>query len=974
MGSSRQASHGYSSLSQEALASTAEKGTLTNVITGSSQQTLHGYRKLISEPNPFPDRFVRVLGSGPVPANLRPSHSLLAFGHMSDTQICDDQSPARVPFMDHRADFDAEWDTASAYRPQERLLPHMAAAMVSSLRNLGAGPETDLPLAFTLITGDMVDNSQFNETRTYIDLMDGGLIRPHNWLYPNAPDEGPGYKGNHTNHVKNLDGLPGWPPAAYYRPDDSGTTLPDWYRQHDFPTIPNLVSHSRLDFMSPGLGMPWYAAFGNHDMSIQGNIPPGASNPGPISLGLRERATGAERIRELTTTVDYPDGATDWASVIADAILSGGDLTDEEAATPDPNRLVLDKRQFMEEHFATTGLPLGHGFNATGKPYYVMPSSGPDDRFKFIALDTTNSNGFGADGWIDNEQWNWLINELKSASSRYWSDGQGWKTNPSAKDKLIVLYGHHTLTSMTKVTYARADDFPYEETYPLGHSGAELEQLLLRFPNVVMLVNGHTHRNQIEEHSVTRAGPAIWRTNGFWEVTSPAAADFPVQSRVIEIGLDTTGDVNGSQNNNYLSIYTTMLDIDAPVTFDPNGPLSDYHQLASVGRELAYNDPGDLVPSSPTGKPKGWRSGEAWDRNTRLILPAPFPMNDFPGLGTNGTHIVTQKADTKDAKILRMRSDGIYSGTIVDFSSSSLFGSDIIGTGQFTNGLKFGNDLVLRDPAGNIRIKLLDKALAEVAYAGYGAHIRGSVEPGTELVGIGDLDGDARSDLIWRHSNGANEAWFGGSIAGSKYLNLAKEYTRPTPDPGADLWKVVRVGDFNADGKADLLWENMSSHSRRVRYMNGADWTSEVDAVNPWMYGAGWDLQPGIGYSAVNTAGDHLLLRKMRDLGSPATDYEVGIFDPDGVGPMGFNPFQYVFYHNVFGWNAADPAWKTVGLGDFNLDSVHDILWRHDGGGFYLWYLKRLDQNSFLGEHGINAVGPEWVFKGLLKNKDDVIY
>lgn len=929
--------------------------TLSQIISPSESSTYRGYRTLQVLPNNS-GRVVRTLNGSAAPANLRDAFPILAFGHMSDTQICDDQSPARTPFLDRLSDSDPDWPTNSAYRPFERVVPHMTAAMVSSLNKVSGAPQTGLPLAFTLITGDMVDNAQFNETRTYIDLLDGGPIRPNNWVNP-AVEEGPGYGSNDALH--RIDSVVG-NRSAYYHPDG---TMPngvlDYYRWWgDFPIIPNLLSASRQNFTSPGLGMPWYAALGNHDMSIQGNLPLDFEwNDFSIGRMATQMATGQRRIVNVDAPEQAPGGKLQVVEAIVGAIKDVLDPTSDPIwfanATPDPNRLVLDKGQFIDEHFVTTGLPVGHGFDGA-HTYYVMPSSGPKDRFKFIALDTTsNDKDFGAEGAIDPTQWAWLIEELKAASSVYYGpDGETRVLNPNGKDKLIVLYGHHTLSSMDKV-----GDNAY-------YGGDELRALLLRFPNVVMLVNGHTHSNKITPHSVTHGT----KLSGFYEVTSPAAADFPVQSRLIEAVAATTGDANQQQNNNYLSIYTTMLDADALAEVPHDDSLADYKKLASIGRELAYNDINDTVSQ---GRPKGFRLGQAQDRNTQLILPMPFPMNDFPVApqSTYATHIVTQKAATKEAKILRMKSDATFTGEIVDFAGSSLQDSDIIGTGNFANGVKghnlLGQDLVLRDANGNIRIKLLNSKLEEVAYPGFGQEVRGQVEADSQLVGVGRIDGDFDDDLVWRLANGAIEMWPGGSSINKIYLNASNSHSDPTPEAGSAARKIVAVGDFNADNWPDLLFENNSDHSQFVRYMQGINRTSDANATSN-QYALGYDLQPGIGPSGLWTTGAHLINRKMRNLGS--NNYGVGIYDPDARG--GWQP---VFYRNQWGSNT-NTDWSVATLGDFNIDGVHDILWRHDTGYFSIWKLRNEANAPFVGDTGFSSVGPEWVVKGVLKNTDAPLY
>jgi hypothetical protein len=129
----------------------------------------------------------RMVGVGPGEAHVvrfelagpgyrHPTLALAAFAQMTDLHIVDDQSPLRVEFTDRQADppNSQNFATDSAYRPHEFLSTHVVEAMTRAIRNVGKGPMTGLPLGFTIVTGDMVDNVQFNETRWYIDLLDGG--------------------------------------------------------------------------------------------------------------------------------------------------------------------------------------------------------------------------------------------------------------------------------------------------------------------------------------------------------------------------------------------------------------------------------------------------------------------------------------------------------------------------------------------------------------------------------------------------------------------------------------------------------------------------------------------------------------------------------------------------------------------------------------------------------------------------------
>ena len=103
--------------------------------------------------------------------------------------------------------------------------------------------------------------------------------------------------------------------------------------------------------------------------------------------------------------------------------------------------------------------------------------------------------------------------------------------------------------------------------------GGEIAAQLHRFPNVVLWLNGHTHTNAVR----VRRDPAN-PARAFWEVTTCAIADWPCQTRLVEL-IDAGG---------YLSIVCTMVDHGAPLA--PQS-LETGDDLASLHRELALNVP-----------------------------------------------------------------------------------------------------------------------------------------------------------------------------------------------------------------------------------------------------------------------------------------------------------------------------------------------------------------------------------------------
>jgi len=190
---------------------------------------------------------------------------------------------------------------------------------------------------------------------------------------------------------------------------------------------------------------------------------------------------------------------------------------------------------------------------------------------RFITLDTVCTEG-GADGSIDADQLYWLERKLEEVHSLFRSrDGSRVRTRN--QDRYVVLLSHHGYDSLTNPRAERRADL--------------LLALLLRFPNVVLWLNGHIHSNRITARKEAGLG------HGFWEVTTSSLVDWPCQARLVEIYRTRAG----------VAISCTMLDHEG-------GGLAGLH------RELAGNVPRSGFDS--------WRPGSPPDRNAILLLPSPF--------------------------------------------------------------------------------------------------------------------------------------------------------------------------------------------------------------------------------------------------------------------------------------------------------------------------------------------------------------
>ena len=631
--------------------------------------------------------------------------SILNYLHMTDFQMVDEESPARVEFLDktQRGAFNP---FSAAYRPQESLTTQVTEAMVRAVRNT-VSPVTSEQLELTMLTGDNADSQQYNETRWFVDILDGTTgsrdesdiptgegvppeFDPAGFEFAEKIDPNSGVEGTCADTNPGLyDGVKGGGETGYYDPDASGPgTDGQGYspsreeniaetpgRDVTVRDFPNLFEAAQKPFEAIGLDMPWYSAFGNHDALVQGNSSEAYFGPfGGIYAQTGEVSNPT--FQDIATGCLKPDdsafGEPDEETLlnILDSAPSGFNvpqdvrrcfLAKDEAGVGAPGPCGL--AGWIEQHFLTSGEPVGHGFAPApcivdqppaqeieseepcfgyGRPpqadahndgYY---SFSPRPGLRFITLDTiTDECGAPvcAEGSVDDTQFDWLKQQLQMAE---------------VAGEYAMVFSHHTLPTIrfpsidateqegpedpseNGMHYGQAveheDDQlgPPEPANPTG--GKTLEQLFCEFPNMLAHVAGHEHENYTKNYDCdgvplgSAAGPSA-AAGGFWHISTAAHIDYPQQSRMIELvdNMDSAGDNPGT-----MSLVLTMLDHDGPP--NPGGGKPDLTaggqageqvlKLASIARELAYNDYQGSRAAVGT---------DPADRNAIIVLDRPWP-------------------------------------------------------------------------------------------------------------------------------------------------------------------------------------------------------------------------------------------------------------------------------------------------------------------------------------------------------------
>ncbi|HKS45237.1 MAG TPA: TIGR03767 family metallophosphoesterase [Amycolatopsis sp.] len=484
--------------------------------------------------------------------------ALTSFVQFTDLHVTDAESPARFEYLHPLV--------SPAHRPQETLGPVATAALVRRVNSLREGPFTGRAFDFVMTTGDNTDNHEHIELDWFLGILNGGTITPS------------------SGDPRRYEGVQSSGSPVFWNPDKP---LPgDDYTAKGFPEIPGLLTAAGATFVSPGLDIPWYCTFGNHDDSVSGSLPEGIPGIENLYTG-RYKIIGKDESsqRKLAATINTPG-----ANIPVEELFSGGVVRE---VTPDERRKPFTTAEFVRAHLAAANTgpgPVGHGFteaNADGTDVHYTFRIAPG--ITGISLDTTTLAGF-ADGSIGLGQYLWVERTLRRASSTYY-DGWGNKVRQQVGDELFILFSHHTSGTMGNVLP------DYRHPLEPRLTGDAFVALLNRFPNVLAWVNGHTHRNKITPH------PGKTPAQGFWEINTASHVDFPQHARIIEVADNADGT---------LSLFTTLIEAEAPYAADYGDASST--ALASLYRELSYNDIHVNLG----------RVGEAVDHNTELLIVNPL--------------------------------------------------------------------------------------------------------------------------------------------------------------------------------------------------------------------------------------------------------------------------------------------------------------------------------------------------------------
>ncbi len=320
--------------------------------------------------------------------------------------------------------------------------------------------------------------------------------------------------------------------------------------------------------------VPWYTVFGNHDRFAIGVF--------PIIQDVFGRRTAPLPFSERPGIFlpNYFDPLAGFShGIVTPANPGPPPLLDLPAfVLPNSQRGYFNKSDFIAAMFTTTTTPLGHGFvdpEVDHTWYSISPAPG----LRLIGLDTCEPahmiEGFPyQDGSILGPQVDYLRAELDAATQR---------------GEVVIITSHHPSASLW-------------DGYGSVLIGSTFRELLNEYPNVVLHLAGHTHRNRVSDRL------------GYLEIETCSTLDLPQEGRLVEIWRNLT---DGTVAITYDMF--SHLDDDLPTLGDdPLRPLRlDAQRIAQADATAAQGQKRwDPAGADPHGRPA--------DRTGTWLKPAPL--------------------------------------------------------------------------------------------------------------------------------------------------------------------------------------------------------------------------------------------------------------------------------------------------------------------------------------------------------------
>jgi VCBS repeat-containing protein len=455
----------------------------------------------------------------------------------------------------------------------------------------------------------------------------------------------------------------------------------------------------------------------------------------------------------------------------------------------------------------------------------------------------------------------------------------------------------------------------------------------------------------IQPATIAATGNGTGAVNWTYSISDSAIDKLAAGQVVPQVFTLTIDDGHGGTASQDITILLTGTN-DAPVANDDSLSVSENSAIAVLGPGILFNDTdvdgNNLTAVLASGPSHGSLTFHTDGSFTYMPLANYFGADSFTYFANDGT---TNSATAATVSITVNQT--IYPGTpgndnLVGTARNELFigGADIITpalgdlpgqTGQMGSewhvvssqdfsGDGKGDIMWVRNTTGDAALWAMNNGTLSTFYGA----TQGHMGPEWTAAGSGDFNRDGKADLVWTHT-GDVALWLMNGPNLTAFAN-------PSGHMGPE-WHVQGIGDFNGDGFSDILW-----HSD-----NGAvaDWSMNGTALGGF----------GISNGAI---GKEWGIGSVGDFNGDGRDDILWLRNTGDVQTWTMNGSNYTGITNT---GHMGTEWHVGGAGDFNMDGKTDLVWVSDSNDVQIWEMNGGNIAQIVTPSG--HMGTEWHLRGV---------
>jgi hypothetical protein len=209
----------------------------------------------------------------------------------------------------------------------------------------------------------------------------------------------------------------------------------------------------------------------------------------------------------------------------------------------------------------------------------------------------------------------------------------------------------------------------------------------------------------------------------------------------------------------------------------------------------------------------------ATSSNTQLV---PTTGIFFGGSGANRTVLISPAADqTGTSTIIITVTDGSGKTASTSFTVTVTEGEPETPVVNDFNNDRLP-DIILQDGGGFLAAWFMS---GDDVLSSSFLNPNGTGDSGWKAIATGDFNKDNKSDLLFQHPDSSLAVWYmdGVTLTSAEFINPV--------GPGNADWKAAATGDFNKDGRVDILFQHTDG-TLGVWYLNGVNLISAA-FLNP---------------------------------------------------------------------------------------------------------------------------------------------